>query len=67
MSGVAAVTGATGFIGSHVARLIVEESHEVHAVVRPDSDLWRIADVASRLKLIRCDLLDDAAVMKGGD
>jgi nucleoside-diphosphate-sugar epimerase len=31
------LTGATGFVGSHVARALVREGHEVHAVVRPGS------------------------------
>jgi dihydroflavonol-4-reductase len=31
------VTGATGFIGSHVARLLVERGDEVHVTVRSES------------------------------
>lgn len=31
------MTGATGFIGSHVAGLLLEEGAEVYALVRPDS------------------------------
>ena len=56
------LTGATGFIGSHVARLLARKGHEVHAVVRDSGDMWRIADIAPRLHLMRCDLLDDEAV-----
>lgn len=50
------ITGATGFIGSHVARLLVKEGHEVFAAVRPESNLWRIADVAPSLRILPCDL-----------
>jgi len=34
----ALVTGATGFIGSHIAQQLVEQGHEVRAFVRPTSD-----------------------------
>ena len=51
------ITGATGFIGSHVTRLLLSEGCEVHALVRESSDLWRINDVVPSLRLVRCDLL----------
>lgn len=51
------LTGATGFIGSHIARQLVRDGHEVHAVVRPQSNLSRIADIESSLHFIRGDLL----------
>jgi nucleoside-diphosphate-sugar epimerase len=33
------VTGATGFLGSHLAELLVEEGHEVRAIVRKSSNV----------------------------
>jgi len=36
---VALVTGATGFIGAHLARRLVREGWQVHTVIRPDSNL----------------------------
>ena len=57
------LTGANGFIGSHVARALVAEGHEVHALVRQAGDgLWRLSDVVSKIKLIAGDLLDPGAV-----
>lgn len=44
MSG-ALITGASGFIGSHVARRLVADGHEVHALLRRDSDTKRLEDL----------------------
>jgi nucleoside-diphosphate-sugar epimerase len=43
------VTGATGFVGSHVARLLVERGHEVVALVRHPADARTLADLGVRL------------------
>jgi nucleoside-diphosphate-sugar epimerase len=58
------LTGATGFIGSHVARALVREGHEVHALVRAESNLGRIEDLTSSLHLIKGDLLNPAFVLQ---
>jgi UDP-glucuronate decarboxylase len=50
------LTGATGFIGSHAARLLVRNGCAVYAVIRPGSDTWRIADIAASLRTVNCDL-----------
>ena len=39
------VTGASGFIGGHVARLLVERGRAVRVLVRPRSDLSGIGDL----------------------
>jgi nucleoside-diphosphate-sugar epimerase len=43
------VTGATGFVGGHLARALLAEGHEVHAVLRPSSDREALGDLAGRL------------------
>lgn len=45
----ALITGATGFIGSAVARALVEEQTEVRALVRRDSDLGNLRDLPVEL------------------
>ncbi|MEA2565611.1 MAG: dependent epimerase/dehydratase family, partial [Actinomycetota bacterium] len=39
------LTGATGFIGSHVARVLVTAGCDVQALVRPGAARDRIADL----------------------
>ena len=50
------VTGATGHIGSFLTRLLVERGHSVSALIRPDSDLWRLEGVTDRIQILRGDL-----------
>jgi UDP-glucuronate decarboxylase len=50
------VTGAAGWIGSHVSRLLVQGGHRVLALVRPSSSVNRIADLLPAIKLIEADL-----------
>jgi nucleoside-diphosphate-sugar epimerase len=52
------LTGASGFIGSHVARLTLAEGHEVMALVRPGSSLRRLEGVRDQLQLLEGDLRD---------
>jgi nucleoside-diphosphate-sugar epimerase len=45
----AVLTGATGFIGSHVARTLLARGDEVHALSGAQSPRWRLSDVADRV------------------
>jgi dihydroflavonol-4-reductase len=56
------VTGATGFIGSHVARLLAERGDEVVLAVQEGSPDAAIADLD--LKRVRCDVLDRRSVRR---
>lgn len=50
------LTGAAGFIGSHVARELINAGCDVLAFERPDASLWRIDDILDRVTLIQGDL-----------
>ncbi|MCX6348268.1 MAG: SDR family oxidoreductase, partial [Candidatus Aureabacteria bacterium] len=56
------ITGAEGFLGSHLARRLVEEGARVTALVAPGAPLSRIADLRSRLRLSVVDVRDARAV-----
>jgi nucleoside-diphosphate-sugar epimerase len=45
----ALVTGASGFIGSRLARALLADGWEVHAVVRPSSKLEQLTGIAERV------------------
>lgn len=50
------VTGAGGFIGSHVTRELLKRGNEVHIIVKSDTDLWRISNVKKDIDIICMDL-----------
>jgi len=50
------VTGASGFIGSHLVRRLIEIGSSVVALIRPSANLWRIEDVIDRIETIEGDL-----------
>jgi nucleoside-diphosphate-sugar epimerase len=56
------VTGAAGFVGACLTRRLVERGDEVTALVRPRSDLWRLREVAPRLRLVEGDLCEPGSV-----
>ncbi len=58
----ALVTGATGFIGSCLARHLISHNIETHIFLRRSSKLWRIEDCKEALHCHVCDLLDEASV-----
>ncbi len=55
---VSLVTGAAGFIGSHLAARLVAMGDEVHALVRPTTSLVRLAPLAGRLTIHATDFAD---------
>ena len=64
------VTGATGFVGANLARRLLADGHQVHLLVRPTHDPWRIAELAGHVRVHVAALQDadgvDAAVQAAG-
>lgn len=52
------VTGGAGFIGSHLAKRLIREDYDVHVLIRPSSDLYRIKDILPAIKCHKGDLSD---------
>ena len=61
------VTGASGHLGSYLVRHLLKKGADVHCLVRPASDLWRLSDIADKLSFIKADLahIADAADLIG--
>ncbi len=52
------ITGATGFIGSHLARRLHDEGAEIHILLRKESSTYRIRDIIKSVVLWQGDLTD---------
>lgn len=50
------LTGAAGFIGSQLARIILDQGHQVMALVAESSDRWRIREIEDRMSIVPSDL-----------
>ena len=56
------ITGATGFIGGHLAQALVKEGHQVRALARPTSDTLLLKKL--NIEIVNGDLRDAAAMNK---
>ncbi len=55
------LTGASGFVGSHVARVLLNAGCDVLALTLPNDSLWRLRDMEGRLTMLQGDLSDLAS------
>ncbi|HTY76593.1 MAG TPA: NAD(P)-dependent oxidoreductase [Candidatus Bathyarchaeia archaeon] len=56
------VTGASGFVGSHLVRRLVQEGFDVHVLCRRESTAWRIRDLLPQLRVHTASLVDAVAM-----
>jgi len=61
----ALVTGATGFVGSHVALALLRHGWEVRALVRPATHGHRRAELPAEIEVVSGDIEDEASVERG--
>ena len=47
------ITGASGFIGSHVARVLIKAGHKVLALADSTDNLWRLYDILPHFEILR--------------
>lgn len=65
---IAAVSGATGFIGSAVVRVLLEKGRHVRALVEPGADTKNLAGLPEdRLERVTVDVCDAAGMRKALD
>jgi nucleoside-diphosphate-sugar epimerase len=56
------LTGGTGFVGANLARRLLRDGHELHLLVRPGYQRWRIEDIGAGVRLHELHLHDAEAV-----
>ncbi|MFC1675333.1 NAD-dependent epimerase/dehydratase family protein [Candidatus Omnitrophota bacterium] len=58
------LTGATGFIGSNLARRLVWRNEKVHLILREQADPRRVKELLNKVTCHRSDLSDSAVLKK---
>ena len=58
------ITGAAGFIGSHLTKKLLQEGLEVAILKREQSNVWRIKDVLDKIRVYNADLRDNYKISK---
>jgi UDP-glucose 4-epimerase len=58
------LTGGTGFVGANLARRLLRDGHELHLLVRPGYQPWRIEEIRRNVRLHELHLHDPEAVAR---
>ncbi|MCQ1528100.1 NAD-dependent epimerase/dehydratase family protein [Lutispora saccharofermentans] len=52
------ITGANGFLGSHIAGRMISQNADLSVIVRESSDLWRIEEHLKNIRIFNADIRD---------
>ncbi|EQD55608.1 NAD-dependent epimerase/dehydratase, partial [mine drainage metagenome] len=63
----ALVTGATGFVGSHVAKLLLEDGYSIRCLTREGSDKRNLPKESDSVSWVTGDLLDPLSLVRALD
>lgn len=58
------LTGGSGFVGANLARRLLSDGHEVHLLLRPGHQTWRIEPIRDHVRL-HVGALADRSFLKG--
>jgi GDP-4-dehydro-6-deoxy-D-mannose reductase len=56
------ITGATGFIGSHLAEFLLEKGDDVHGTVWDKNELKNVESIKDKINILECDIRNEARV-----
>jgi UDP-glucose 4-epimerase len=57
------LTGATGFVGANLTQRLLQDGHEVHVLVRPSCNPWRLQTIRPELHWHEISLSDRESLM----
>lgn len=58
------ITGATGFIGANLVRRLLYDGHNIHLLVPPEYNTWRIAAIRTDVHIYEVDFTDGEALIR---
>src|ERR1051326_2833318 len=54
------LTGASGFVGANLARRLLRDGHELHLLLRPNHQTWRIQAICGEAQLHETELDEES-------